>query len=276
MGSLVRITLYAPLGIDGVRAMQASFARVRELSQRLSDYREDSEVNRVSRQAERAPGYVSRDLFAVLAAAANISRLSGGAFDVTSGTLTRLQREGTVPSATAVAHARAMTGWRHLVLDTTGQTVFFLRPGIQLDLGGIAKGYIADQALAELRRQGVDRALVAIAGDIVAGDPPPGRIRVGGLRSKLPSIELEIQLANEAVSMSGDRERSYELDGRLYSHIVDPRSERIAGARRAVSVVAPSGVEADGWATALHVLGRDKARQILNSNLRIRATWSDE
>ena len=275
MGSLVRITLYAPLGIDGVRAMQASFARVRELSQRLSDYREDSEVNRVSRQAERAPGYVSRDLFAVLAAAANISRLSGGAFDVTSGTLTRLQREGTVPSATAVAHARAMTGWRHLVLDTTGQTVFFLRPGIQLDLGGIAKGYIADQALAELRRQGVDRALVAIAGDIVAGDPPPGE---SGWRVALeaPSIELEIQLANEAVSMSGDRERSYELDGRLYSHIVDPRSERIAGARRAVSVVAPSGVEADGWATALHVLGRDKARQILNSNLRIRATWSDE
>ena len=275
MGSLVRITLYAPLGIDGVRAMQASFARVRELSQRLSDYREDSEVNRVSRQAERAPGYVSRDLFAVLAAAANISRLSGGAFDVTSGTLTRLQREGTVPSATAVAHARAMTGWRHLVLDTTGQTVFFLRPGIQLDLGGIAKGYIADQALAELRRQGVDRALVAIAGDIVAGDPPPDE---SGWRVALeaPSIELEIQLANEAVSMSGDRERSYELDGRLYSHIVDPRSERIAGARRAVSVVAPSGVEADGWATALHVLGRDKARQILNSNLRIRATWSDE
>ena len=275
MGTLVRITLYAPLGIDGVRALHASFARVGELSRRLSDYREDSEVNRVSRQAERAPVYVSGDLFAVLATASEISRLSGGALDVTSGALTRLQRRGTVPSATAVAHARAMTGWRDLVLDATGPTVFFLRPGIQLDLGGIAKGYIADQALAELRRNGVDRALVAIAGDIVAGDAPPGESgwRVG---VEATAIELEVQLANKAVSTSGDRERSYELDGRLYSHIVDPRSKRTAGARRAVSVVAPSGVEADGWATALHVLGRDKARGILTRNLQIRATWSDE
>jgi len=275
MGTLVRITLYAPLGIDGVRALQASFERVRKLSRRLSDYREDSEVNRVSRQAERAPVYVSRDLFAVLAAASEISRLSGGAFDVTSGALTRLQRRGTVPSATAGAHARAMTGWRHLVLDATGQTVFFLRPGIQLDLGGIAKGYIADQALAELRRQGVDRALVAIAGDIVAGDPPPGEL-VWKVGIEATRIELELQLANEAVSTSGDRERSYELDGVVYSHIVDPRSERIAGTRQAVSVIAPSGVEADGWATALHVLGRGNARQILTRNLKIRATWSDE
>ena len=275
MGTLVRITAYAPRGIDGVRALQSSFARVEELSRRLSDYRKDSEVNQVSQRADRAPVFLSRDLFSVLAAAAEIACSSGGAFDVTSGALTRLQRQGIVPNAAASELARSRTGWQHVVLDARAQTVYFLTPGIQLDLGGIAKGYIADQALVELRRHGIDRALVAIAGDIVAGEAPPGE---SGWRVAIEAkgIEREIRLANEAVSTSGDRERSHEIGGVLYSHIVDPRSQRIAREPQAVSVIARSGVEADGWATALHVLGRLKSHQILDSQPQLKPIWPSE
>ena len=258
MGSLVRITAYAPKGVDGVRALQAAFARVRELSRIFSDYHQDSELNRVSRQAAHGSIVISSDLFSILRKSTEISAKSDGAFDVTSGALTRLHRRsrerGISPTPAELEKARLRVGWQSIVLDPANRSVFFQKQGIQLDLGGIAKGYIADQALAALRSQGVGRALVAIAGDIAAGDPPPGEL---GWRVNIDAtgIERQVTLANQAVSTSGDRERSYEVAGLLYSHIIDPASNRVARPPRAVSVIAASGAEADAWATALHILG---------------------
>ena len=283
MGTLVRVTAYVPAGMDGVHALRAAFARIRDLDARLSDYREDSELNRVSREACKAPAPVSADLFAVLARAVEISARSGGAFDVTSGALTRLWRrarqEKLPPAPAAIAAARRRAGRRHLVLDSANRSLYFRRPGIRLDLGGIAKGYAADRALAELRRRGIARALVAVAGDIAAGDPPPGKsgwtvgIDAGGNPG---GMECAVDLANEAVSTSGDRGRSFNLDGRFYSHILDPASGRGAPAPRAVTVIAPSGVEADGWATALHVAGRSASERILRAAPRLRVYWAGE
>ncbi len=283
MGALVRVTAYVPAGIDGVQALRAAFARVRDLDARLSDYRGDSEIDRVAREACAAPVRVSADLFAVLARAVEISARTGGAFDVTSGALTRLWRrsrsEGIPPDPAAIAAARRRTGWRNLILDPRNRSVYFRRPGMRLDLGGIAKGYAADRALAELRRRGIARSLVAVAGDIAAGDPPPGESAwtVGIDASGKPGgMECAVDLANQAVSTSGDRARSFSLGGKFYSHILDPASGRGAPAPRAVTVVAPSGVEADGWATALHAAGRSASERILRAAPGLRVYWAGE
>ncbi len=283
MGTLVRVTAYVPDGIDGVHALRAAFARIRDLDARFSDYREDSEVNRVSCAAGEAPTPVSLDLFTVLTRAVEISARTGGAFDVTSGVLTRLWRrsrqERLPPTPAAIAAARGCAGWRNLILDSKDRSVYFRRQGIRLDLGGIAKGYAVDQALDELRSRGIDRALVAIAGDIAAGNPPPGEsawiVGIDAIGSP-GSIECKVDLTNEAISTSGDRERSFNLGGRFYSHIVNPTSGRGAPVSRAVTVVAPSGVEADGWATALHVVGRSGSERILRAERNLRVYWAGE
>lgn len=285
MGTLVRVTAYVPRGVDGVHALRAAFARVRELDLRFSDYRRDSEVERVAREACQAPVRVSADLFAVLTQAAAIAAHTDGAFDVTGGALTRLWRrslqQGSPPAPEAIAAARRRMGRRNMVLDPQHRSLYFRRPGMRLDLGGIAKGYAADQALDTLRRRGIDRALVAVAGDIAAGGPPPGETGwpVGIDAVGDPGgVECMVSLSNEAVSTSGDRGRSVNIDGKLYSHIVDPASGRGAPTARAVSVIAPSGVEADGWATALHVVGEAASARILRAvgKRNLRVYWAGE
>lgn len=280
MGTLVRVTAYVPPGVDGVQALRAAFARMRELDLRFSDYRRDSEIEKVAREACKAPVRVSADLFAVLSRSVEIAAHTDGAFDVAGGALTRLWRrslqEGRPPSPEAIAAARQRSGRRNMILDPQNRSVYFRRPGMRLDLGGIAKGYAADQALDALRLRGIDRALVAVAGDIAAGSPPPGETGwpVGIDAVGAPGgVECMVSLTNEAVSTSGDRGRSVNIDGKLYSHIVNPASGRGAPAARAVTVIAPSGVEADGWATALHVVGKAASARVLRAagkrNLRV-------
>jgi len=202
----------------------------------------------------------------VLAAAEDVARASGGAFDVTVGPLValwrRARRQGELPAPERLAAARAAVGWRALALDRARGAARLGLAHMRLDLGGIAKGYALDAALAELARHGIERALVDGGGDLAAGAPPPGadgwRVGVAGLDAAEPQADragMQLSLAHASLATSGDLERSFELDGVRYSHILDPRTGAALTERRLVSVRAPSGMEADAWATALSVLG---------------------
>ncbi len=178
MGTLARIVLYAPDEATARRVADAGFARIAQLDAALSDYRESSELSRLCRQAGGPPVQVSGDLFRVLELAQEIARRSNGAFDVTAGPLVRLwrraRRRHELPAPDDVAAARALVGYRLLRLDEQQRAVRLEKPGMQLDLGGIAKGFAAGEALGVLAARGVRAALVAIGGDIAAGDAPPG------------------------------------------------------------------------------------------------------
>ena len=130
---------------------------------------------------------------------------------------------------------------------------------MQLDLGGIAKGYAADAGLAVLKSHGVTRALVAASGDIAAGDPPPGqrgwRVGIGALEGTDNRLAKTILLQNGAVSTSGDAEQFVEIEGRRYSHIVDPRTGIGLTERLQVTVIAQRASDTDRFATAVSVLG---------------------
>jgi thiamine biosynthesis lipoprotein len=251
MGSITRITIYA----RDDSAIPAAFARIKELDEKLSDYKPDSELNRVCRTAHERPVKVSDDLFRVLEAAQQIAYDTDGAFDVTIGPLTQLWRQRKLPTPDAMSRV----GYRNLVLDSKNRTVFLKLDGMQLDLGGIAKGFAADEALAVLRARGVPSALVAVSGDIAIGDAPPGKdgwtINVEG------SSEIQT-LHNVAVSTSGNTEQVWRVGDHRYAHIINPKTGRgfDTSDELVVSVIGPAGLVADPLATAIFLMDFEAGR----------------
>ena len=274
MGTLTRIVVYARDRASAERATRAGFDRIAALDRALSDYREDSELMQLAARAGQGPVAVSADLFRVLQASQSLSARSGGAFDATSGALTRLwrgaRRLGELPADERIQQARALTGYRHLHLDAGARTATLDLRGMQLDVGGIAKGDAADQALAAIGRSGVDSALVALGGDIAVSDPPPGttgwRIEVAplqlpGVPDRAPTV---LHLRHAAVSTAGDAEQWMDVDGRRYSHILDPRNGQPMLGRSSTTVIARSGLEADGLDTTAALLGAEAGAQLVD------------
>lgn len=253
MGTLFRVTVFAASPSEARAACDAAFARGRELDARLSDYREDSELNRLCRAGEIA---ASTDLFRVMERALAIARVSDGAFDPTVGPLTRLWRASvrtrSLPDAATLAAARARTGWRRVKLHRRSRHIRLAAPGMQLDLGGIAKGFAADEMLAVLaQRLGHRRALVAASGDLAVGDAPPAR--PDGWRVELTGGVIR-SVFHCGVSTSGPGEQSVEIGSARYAHIVDPRTGLGLQNAGTVSVIAPTATLADALATAAVVL----------------------
>jgi thiamine biosynthesis lipoprotein len=207
----------------------------------------------------------------VLVEARRVAEATGGAFDVTAGPFVRLWRrsvrQGELPSEARLAEARAASGWDKLVLHEQGRSVELLAADMRLDLGGIAKGYALDEALAVLRANGIDAALVDGGGDVIAGDPPPGEVGWRVLvspRGPGGEAEMLLILANEAVATSGDVEQFVEIDGRRFSHIVSTATGLGLEHRVSASVIAPTGMRADALATAVCVLGGRRASDALD------------
>jgi thiamine biosynthesis lipoprotein len=269
----VRIVLYAPENAAATRAAEAAFSRIRQLNAILSDYDPESELRRLSSAAAEGKAVpVSKDLWQVLSQSQELSRRSAGAFDVTVGPAVRLwrraRRRHALPSPQRLRAARKLVGYQFVRLDSQHRAVELLKPGMQLDLGGIAKGYAVDEALAVLRQQGIGRALVDAGGDIVVGDPPPGkngwRIGVTRLKADGPPSRV-VLLSRAAIATSGDTWQYVEIGGRRYSHIVDPHTGLGLTDHSSVTVVAPKGILADGLASAVSVLGPKKGLELIDA-----------
>jgi thiamine biosynthesis lipoprotein len=240
----------------------------------MSDYRSTSELMQLCAKAGGPPVPVSPELFYVLEKAVAVSRLSDGAFDVTVGPVVRLwrrcRRTQRLPEPDQLAAARALVGYQNIRLDAAKRTVQLLKPGMQLDLGGIAKGYTADEALKVLQAHGIDRALVAAGGDIAVSGPPPDQPR-GWSIAIAPADESErnapptLFLHDGAVSTSGDAEQHVVIDGRRYSHIVDPRTGIGLTDPITATVVARRGIDADSLTKVVSVLGPERGLKILES-----------
>jgi FAD:protein FMN transferase len=271
MGTTFRIVLYAREAPEARAAADAAFARVAELDAILSDYRPDSEVMQLCRRAGGPPLAIGPDLFRVLSTARDWAVRSDGAFDPTIGPVVQLWRRarriGEMPEAGALAAARGLVGHEKLHLDAGARTARLADAGMRLDLGGIGKGYAADEVQAVLRAHGIDRALVAAGGDVVVSEPPPGRrgwtVAVAVPAPLADPAQKPLELRQAAVSTSGDAEQFVVMDGVRYSHIVDPRSGLGLTGRSAVAVRARRGATADALATAVSVLGPDRGLALI-------------
>lgn len=278
MGVPVRLVLFAPNDSVANAAAHAAFAVIADLDDKMSDYRPESEVRRVARTPGRWTA-VSPALFEVLTRAISVARASDGAFDPTAAPLVALWREsrrtGRLPNAAALEAAQALVGWRRLGLDSVGRRVRLEVAGMRLDLGGIAKGYILQEALGVLRERGTPASLVEAGGDIVLGDPPPGKpgwsIDIPGADSLGgPATRL---LSNVSVATSGATHQFVEIGGVRYSHVVDPRTGLGVTHAGVVTVIDRDGAIADAAATALSVLGVEQGRNLVDA-LRLEAVFA--
>ena len=273
MGTRFRILLYAEDEAMAKQASRAAFDRIAALDALLTDYKESSELMQLCAKAGGPPVKVSAELFYVLDKAEQASRLSDGAFDITVGPVVRLwrlsRRTQRLPEPDQLEKARSVVGWKNVVLDAKERTARLLKPGMQLDLGGIAKGFAGDEAQKVLKAHGITRALVAAGGDIVVSGPPPGK--EGWEIAIQPLLEVESKagprlfLHDGAVSTSGDANQYVEIDGKRYSHIVDPKTGIGLVGRMSATVVARDGTTADSLTKVVAVLGPQRGFPLIET-----------
>lgn len=267
MGVSARIVFYADDASQAHDAANAVYDRLNRLDAVMSDYRPDSELMVLCRAQAGKPHEVSDDLASILARSREIAEATEGAFDPTVGPIVKLWRiarkTGTRPDDADLAAARAAVGYEKLTVDERAGTVTLRVPHMQLDLGGIGKGWAADEAIKVLTGRGIDRALIDFGGDLTASGPPPGRQAwVIAIETGIRSGEAagrkntEVQIVHGAVATSGDVEQHVVIDGVRYGHLIDPRTGEPVTRATAATVTATTGLLADALASAACVLGK--------------------
>ena len=262
MGSPFNLVLYADTKQIADSAAKESFKLVDSINLICSDYDSTSELFKLSYSVVGLPVRVSPILFELLYVAKAANKDAYGSFDITVGPLSRLWRSARksqqFPTNGAINTARNRIGFNKVQLDSAAQTITFLQPNMQLDMGAIAKGYAADKVLVLLQSHGITNALVDAGGDmVVAGMPPQKKgwtigINVPGQQEQL--LEPKLILSNKAVATSGDAFQYMLHEGKKYGHIIDPRTGYGVTFQRNVTVVAPDATTADWLATACSIL----------------------
>jgi thiamine biosynthesis lipoprotein len=268
MGSTYTIELY---GTDRVRmeaAVDAAFDEVRRLDELLSNYRPSSEWSHVNRLAAAGPMRISQELFDLFAACLDYSRRSEGAFDISVGPLMKVwgfyKGSGHLPHRAEVQAALGRVGYKHVQLDSAARTVRFDRSGVELDPGGIGKGYAVDRMVDVLKQNGFHTALVAGSGSSIYGmGAPPSEPKGWRIEIKNPwdtrKTAAEVFLKDMSMSTSGSYEKFFKAEGRTYAHIMDPRTGYPAQGSVSVSVVSPRTIDSEAWAKPYFINGRQWA-----------------
>ena len=248
------------------RIARKTYARVEQLNAIFSDYAPASELNRLCQKPHGQPVKVSRELFDILQRAQTLARETNGAFDITAGPMIRLwrtaRRQQKLPTPEALAAVKPRVGFEKIKLNARNRTVTLLAPEMQLDLGGIAKGYAVDEAMKILKANCIRRAFVAASGDMLTSAPPIDR---EGWRVLVRNVDQfgnlylrTVHLKHQALSTSGDTEQFIEINGQRYSHIVDPRTAHGLTHRIQVTVISEASTKSDSHATAISVLGIER------------------
>jgi thiamine biosynthesis lipoprotein len=267
MASDNELQLFAADPAVARRAAAAAIADVQRIETKFSRYRDDSVTTRINRAAGADPVAIDAETAALFDYAQRCHELSGGLFDITAGVLRRAwdfrRRPPQLPDAASLAAARALIGWNDV--ERGNGRVRLPRAGMEIDFGGIGKEYAADRATTILQEAGIGHALVNLAGDVRAlgtqPDGAPWRVAIRHPRRENAVIAY-VDLVDGAVATSGDYERYFELDGRRYCHILDPRTGMPVAHWQSVSVVAPLCVVAGSCAT-IAMLQQERGEEFL-------------
>jgi thiamine biosynthesis lipoprotein len=268
MGSTYSVEIYGDDRMKMEMAVDAALNEARRLDEMLSNYKPESEWSQINQHAAERPMKISSEMFELLAACQEYSQESGGAFDLTVGPLMKVwgfyKGTGHLPHRAEVMAAMTKVGYRHMHLDRKAQTVWFDRPGVEIDPGGIGKGYAVDRMVDVLRQMGVKIALVAGSGSSIYGmGAPPTEPKGWAVDIKDPwdknKTAAEVFLKDMSLSTSGSYEKFFRAEGHIYAHIMDPRTGYPAQGSVAVSVVTPRTIDSEAWAKPYFVNGRQWA-----------------
>jgi len=272
MGAPFTIVMYANDSTQAAGLAKECFRLVDSFNLIFSDYIDTSELSKLSASAginARAVS-VSPDLLDILLAAKKAFDKSDGAFDITIGPLSKFWRKARkakkFPANEEIQPVRSLVGFNNMVIDTANKKVTMSRAGMQLDLGGIAQGWIGQKVIDFLRGRQIDHALVNVSGDVIMSGAPPGSkgwtIGVNVPETKDDLLPRTLLMQNKSVTTSGDAYQYIDHAGKRYSHIIDPRSGYGVTFQRNVTAIADDGTTADWLATACSILPVKKAKKL--------------
>jgi len=278
MGTVFTVVAYGEKKGFLASAVQLAFDESGRIDQLLSNYKPESELSRINANGAGQPLVISKEMAELLRNSLNYSRQSEGGFDITVGPLMKVwgfyRGSGKLPSSSAVDQSRKFVGYQNIELDLDGPSVRFRRSGVELDPGGIGKGYAVDRMAATLRRAGLGSFLISAGtSSIYASGHPPQETRGWHVRIRDPAdsgatVE-DLYLKDQSLSTSGAYEKFFELEGKTYSHIMDPRTGWPASGVVSVSVLAGKTLDSEAWTTALFVNGPKWATARRPAGLRI-------
>lgn len=269
MGTLVFVTAVAENEVIAQRAAQAAFTEIRRLEELFSTWIPTSDLSKVNAAAGQTPVPISADTMAVLLRSLDIAQLTDGGFNIAIGPAVRLwnvTERSDVPTQSELEGVRPFIDLGGLRLNQSKGTAFLERSGMQVDVGGIAKGFAADQAVEAMKAAGARAGVVALSGDIKTfGRMPDGQAFLFGLQHPRNEGELigSVELQDEAISTAGDYERYFERDGIRYHHILDPKTLEPARQCQSVTVIAKEGIMADGLDTGIFVMGSERGMELV-------------
>jgi thiamine biosynthesis lipoprotein len=269
MGTQVTVELWADDIESGKKVIRQVFDEVPRLDEMMNPWNPKSELSRINREAANRAVVTTPEVMEVVTKALYYSRLSNGAFDISFASVGQHYdyRMGRSPDEKTLNADKTNIDYQAIILDPKASTLFFSRPGLQIDLGGIAKGYAVDAGVDILRRAGVVAAVVGAGGDSrILGDLG-NRPRVIGIRHPRNKDEyaVVVPLADTAISTSGDYERFFMTDGVRYHHILDPQTGRSASQVQSASVIATKAIDSDALSTTSFVLGVERGLELINS-----------
>ncbi|MEO8018407.1 MAG: FAD:protein FMN transferase [Pseudomonadota bacterium] len=269
MGTRCAVELWSDDQAKGDAAITSVFDDMKRIDRLMSTWKEDTEISKVNREGGKHPVKISRELFKLLQVSVEYSELTHGAFDITYASVGYLYdfKTGVHPDQKAIDKALPGINWRHMVLDSKNTTVFFTRPGMRIDLGGIAKGYSVDRGIEILKKQGITRAMVNAGGDTrIIGDRF-GKPWMVGVRD--PDHEgkvfLRLPLTDTAFSTSGDYERYFDENGKRFHHIIDPKTGDSARKCRSVTIISGNATRTDALTKSVFIMGPEAGIAFINT-----------
>ena len=269
MGTRCAVELWSEDKTAGDAAITSVFDDMKRIDRLMSTWKENTEISKVNREASKHPVKISPELFKLLQVSVEYSELTQGAFDITYASVGYLYdfKKGVHPDQKAIDKALPGINWRHMKLDPRKFTVYFTRPGMRIDLGGIAKGYSVDRGIEILQKQGITRAMVNAGGDTrIIGDRF-GKPWVVGIRD--PDHEgktfLRMPLSDTAFSTSGDYERYFDEDGKRFHHIIDPKTGDSARKCRSVTVISGNATRTDALTKSVFIMGPEEGIRFIDT-----------
>jgi len=269
MGTRCAVELWSEDHARGDAAITSVFDDMRRIDHLMSTWKEDTEISLVNREGAQHPVKISAELFKLLQVSVQYSELTHGAFDITYASVGYLYdfKKGVHPDSAAIAKALPGINWRHMLLDPKKNTVYFTRPGMRIDLGGIAKGYSVDRGIEILQKQGITRAMVNAGGDTrIIGDRF-GKPWLVGIRD--PDHEgktfLKMPLSDTAFSTSGDYERYFDEDGKRFHHIIDPKTGDSARKCRSVTIISGTATRTDALTKSVFIMGPEEGIKFIDT-----------
>ena len=268
MGTTIRMEVWHPDQEIRQKGIAQVLEEMEHVNRLMSPYIEQSQLSKINKYAHEGPIKVDQELFALIQKSLEVSKLTQGAFDITYASVGHLYnyRKKIKPTEKEIKQAADLIDYNNIILDKQEQTVFFIKRGVKIDLGGIAKGFAVDQAIHSLVELEIEHALISAGGDTrILGDRL-GRPWLVGIRNpKNPDdVIVMLPLQNEALSTSGDYERFFIEDGIKYHHIINPSTGKSASELRSASIIGVDATTTDALSTSVFILGIKAGLQLLD------------